>query len=95
MADRIWIYDSTLFAGDRAPGHALKPEDKARMAERLDQMGVDVIEAGMPADGMVAVESIRRVAGVLHSAILSVYCRTLPQDIADAAALVNPCAVPD
>mgnify|MGYP000846665763 FL=1 len=89
MADRIWIYDSTLFAGDRAPGHAMRPEDKARLAEKLEQMGVDVIEAGMPADGMAAVESIRRIAGVLHSAVLSVYCRTLPQDIAEAAALVQ------
>ena len=89
MADRIWIYDSTLFAGDRAPGHALRPEDKVRLAETLDQMGVDVIEAGMPADGAAAVESIRRVAQVLQRAVLSVYCRTLPQDIADAAALVK------
>lgn len=90
MADRIWIYDSTLFAGDRAPGHALRSEDKARLAEVLDHMGVDVIEAGMPADGITAVESIRRIAGVLRNAVISVYCRTLPQDIADAAALVKP-----
>lgn len=90
MTDRIWIYDSTLFAGDRAPGHALRPDDKVHLAATLDDLGVDVIEAGMPADGPAAVESIQRVAGVLRNATLSVYCRTLPQDIADAAALVKP-----
>lgn len=86
MADRIWIYDSTLFAGDHAPGHSQRPEDKPRMAAMLDKLGVDIIEAGMP-DDEAAMEDIRRIAAEVHDAIISILCRTRPEDIMAAAQL--------
>jgi len=88
MADRIWIYDSTLFAGDHAPGHSMRPEDKPRMAAMLDRMGVDIIEAGMPADDD-DIDTIYRVAQVLHGAKLSIICRTRPEDIMAAAQIAR------
>src|SRR6218665_2572510 len=88
MTDRIWIYDSTLFAGDHAPGHSMRLEDKPRMAEMLDSMGVDVIEAGMPA-GEEELEPIRRVGAVLRGAKLGIICRTRPEDIMAAAQLAR------
>lgn len=88
MTDRIWIYDSTLFAGDHAPGHSMRPEDKSRMAEMLDSLGVDVIEAGMPA-GDEQMETIRRVGAVLRNAKLGIICRTRPEDIMAAAQIAR------
>ncbi|MDP2206996.1 MAG: 2-isopropylmalate synthase [Alphaproteobacteria bacterium] len=86
MTDRIWIYDSTLFAGDHAPGHSMRAEDKPRLAEMLDRMGVDIIEAGMP-DDENGIESIRRVAQVLQGAKIAIICRTRPEDIMAAVQL--------
>lgn len=84
MTDRIWLYDSTLFAGDHAPGHSMRAEDKLRLAEMLDKMGVDIIEAGMPDDD-ASIANMRQIARVVRSAKIAILCRTRPEDIMAAA----------
>ena len=44
----ITIFDTTLRDGEQSPGAAMTHEEKLRIAELLDEMGVDVIEAGFP-----------------------------------------------
>ena len=47
----VKIFDTTLRDGEQAPGIALSPEDKIRIAIALDDLGVDIIEAGFAASG--------------------------------------------
>src|SRR6266478_1850450 len=46
--DRVVIFDTTLRDGEQSPGATMTHEEKLEVAELLDQMGVDVIEAGFP-----------------------------------------------
>ncbi|HHS82806.1 MAG TPA: 2-isopropylmalate synthase, partial [Devosia sp.] len=47
-SDRIFIFDTTLRDGEQAPGATMTLEEKLQIAELLDEMGVDIIEAGFP-----------------------------------------------
>ena len=46
--DRVIIFDTTLRDGEQCPGATMTFEEKLEIAEMLDDMGVDVIEAGFP-----------------------------------------------
>src|SRR5215475_9098373 len=46
--DRVVIFDTTLRDGEQCPGATMTHEEKLEVAEVLDQMGVDIIEAGFP-----------------------------------------------
>jgi len=46
--DKVEIFDTTLRDGEQVPGCKLDTEQKLIIAERLDELGVDVIEAGFP-----------------------------------------------
>ena len=48
MAQKIQIFDTTLRDGEQVPGCQLKTEEKIIIARELEQLGVDVIEAGFP-----------------------------------------------
>lgn len=63
MSDRVRIFDTTLRDGEQTPGVTVTPEQKVQIAVRLDQLGVDAIEAGFPivsAGEMRAVKEIAR-----------------------------------
>ena len=59
---RITIFDTTLRDGEQSPGIALHPHEKAEIAEQLERLGVDVIEAGFPASSPGDFEGVREVA---------------------------------
>ena len=46
--DRVVIFDTTLRDGEQCPGATMTHEEKLEVAELLDRMGVDIIEAGFP-----------------------------------------------
>ena len=46
--ERIAIFDTTLRDGEQSPGCSMNLDEKLRMARQLEQLGVDVIEAGFP-----------------------------------------------
>ena len=46
--DTIHIFDTTLRDGEQSPGFSMHREEKLRLARQLEQLGVDVIEAGFP-----------------------------------------------
>jgi 2-isopropylmalate synthase len=62
MARKIDIFDTTLRDGEQAPGNKMRTEDKIRMARKLCEMGVDVIEAGFPASSPGDFESVSEIA---------------------------------
>jgi D-citramalate synthase len=59
---KIRIFDTTLRDGEQTPGVSLTPENKLRIAQRLDELGCDVIEAGFAAVSEGELESVRLIA---------------------------------
>jgi len=60
--ERIRVFDTTLRDGEQTPGVSLTPENKLRIAQRLDELGVDVIEAGFAAVSEGELESVKLIS---------------------------------
>src|SRR6202163_1651083 len=63
MADRVYIFDTTLRDGEQSPGCSMNVPEKVRMAAKLVELGVDILEAGFPiaSDGdSEAVDAVSR-----------------------------------
>jgi 2-isopropylmalate synthase len=81
---RITIFDTTLRDGEQSPGIALQPHEKAEIAEQLERLGVDVIEAGFPASSPGDFEGVREVARTVERTTVTALARTRKEDV-DAA----------
>ncbi|MFN7612305.1 MAG: 2-isopropylmalate synthase, partial [Alphaproteobacteria bacterium] len=70
MTQEIIIFDTTLRDGEQSPGMSMTREEKLLVAELLDTMGVDVIEAGfaMASDGDF--EAVKAIAEVTQNAVV-------------------------
>jgi 2-isopropylmalate synthase len=82
---RITIFDTTLRDGEQSPGIALRPDEKAEIAEQLERLGVDVIEAGFAVSSPGDFEGVKAVASAVERPTVASLCRTRKEDI-DAAA---------
>ena len=81
----IQIFDTTLRDGEQAPGIALSPDEKVKIAQALDDFGVDYIEAGFAVSSDIEKETIKRIMDCgMHATVLSL-ARSVKRDI-DAAA---------
>ncbi len=87
---RIIIFDTTLRDGEQSPGMSMTKEEKLLVADVLDGMGVDVIEAGfaMASDGDF--ESVRAIAGTKKQAVICSLARAKTVDIERAAEALKP-----
>jgi 2-isopropylmalate synthase len=84
MPERVKILDTTLRDGEQTPNVALSVDDKLKIAQALDELGVDIIEAGFAINSEGEAEAVKRIAGAgLKSEICSL-CRASAKDI-DAA----------
>ena len=77
----VMLFDTTLRDGEQAPGIALSPDDKVRIAMALDDLGVDIIEAGFAASSQREAEAIRTISSELRSANVCSLARSLPSDV--------------
>lgn len=84
MARYIKIFDTTLRDGEQSPGASMSLEQKVEMAEALESLGVDIIEAGFPVSSQVQFEAVRRIASILEKATVVGLARCVQKDI-DAA----------
>ncbi len=84
-ARRISIFDTTLRDGEQSPGIALQPHEKAEIAEQLERLGVDVVEAGFPGASPGDYEGVRSVALAVEAPTVAALARTVRGDL-DAAA---------
>jgi 2-isopropylmalate synthase len=82
---RIKIFDTTLRDGEQSPGIALRPEEKAAIAIALEQLGVDVVEAGFAASSPGDFAGVAAVAEAVESVTVASLARTTQEDI-DASA---------
>lgn len=83
--DRVYIFDTTLRDGEQSPGCSMNLDEKVRVARLLDEMGVDVIEAGFPIASVGDFEAVRAVAEVVERAEVAGLCRAAKGDIDRAA----------
>ena len=90
MAREVIIFDTTLRDGEQAPGNAMSPEAKLRLARQLDALGVDVIEAGFPAASQGDLRGVQQVAETVHRPIIAALARCHDRDIDAAAEALQP-----
>ena len=74
---RIQIFDTTLRDGEQSPGIALQPHEKAEIAEQLERLGVDVIEAGFAGASPGDFEGVRAVARAVTGPTVASLVRTV------------------
>jgi len=92
MTDRLTVFDTTLRDGEQAPGFSMTIDEKIRMARQLDELGVDVIEAGFPIASDDDAEAVRRVALEVRRPIIAGLARCNRGDIDRAGESLAPAA---
>lgn len=78
---RVLIFDTTLRDGEQSPGASMTLEEKIQIAEFLDMMGVDIIEAGFPIASNGDFESVSEVSRVVNNAVVCGLARAGAKDI--------------
>src|SRR4030088_2059132 len=88
--DRVVIFDTTLRDGEQCPGATMTHEEKIEVAELLDTMGVDIIEAGFPiaSDGDLA--AVNEIAKRSRNAVICGLSRAAFNDIDRCAEAIRP-----
>ncbi|PKL73986.1 MAG: 2-isopropylmalate synthase [Methanobacteriales archaeon HGW-Methanobacteriales-2] len=84
IPEKVRIFDTTLRDGEQTPGVAITPDEKIRIAKRLDRLGVDIIEVGFPAASLGEQRAAREIKGLGLNAQVCGLARVLQEDI-DAA----------
>jgi len=83
--NNIQIFDTTLRDGEQVPGCKLNTEQKIVIAEQLDALGVDVIEAGFPVSSPGDFKSVEAIAKIVRNATVCGLTRSVENDIKVAA----------
>ncbi|WP_201859949.1 2-isopropylmalate synthase [Microvirga soli] len=92
--DRVLIFDTTLRDGEQCPGATMTLEEKLEVAELLDTMGVDIIEAGFPIASNGDFEAVALIAKQVRRATVAGLARAISADIARAGEAVRHAARP-
>jgi len=87
--DRVVIFDTTLRDGEQCPGATMTFEEKMEVADFLDQMGVDIIEAGFPIASDGDFEAVAAIAGRVKTATVAGLARAIDKDIDRAGEAVR------
>ncbi|MEM9468654.1 MAG: 2-isopropylmalate synthase [Pseudomonadota bacterium] len=89
-ANRVIIFDTTLRDGEQSPGCSMNLDEKLRIAHLLDEMGVDVIEAGFPIASQGDWEAVNEIAKVLKTSVVCGLSRATKKDIEASATALKP-----
>ena len=85
MSDRLFIFDTTLRDGEQVPGCQLNTIEKIQIAKQLEQLGVDVIEAGFPISSPGDFNSIVEISKAVTWPTICALTRAVEKDIDVAA----------
>jgi 2-isopropylmalate synthase len=92
--NRVSIFDTTLRDGEQSPGCSMNLTEKVRMAQKLQDLGVDIIEAGFPIASEGDFAAVRAVAAQCRNVKIAALCRTSELDVARAADALKYAAHP-
>mgnify|MGYP001130456717 CR=1 FL=1 len=84
LPQKVQIHDATLRDGEQTPGVVFRKEDKVRIAKGLDEVGVERIEAGMPAVSSEDFEAIKEISKLGLKSKIFTFARALKSDIDSA-----------
>ncbi len=85
MSDRLYIFDTTLRDGEQVPGCQLNTVEKIQVAKQLEQLGVDVIEAGFPISSPGDFNSVVEISKAVTWPSICALTRAVEKDIDCAA----------
>ncbi|MDR0833160.1 MAG: 2-isopropylmalate synthase [Candidatus Symbiothrix sp.] len=85
MADRLYIFDTTLRDGEQVPGCQLNTIEKIQVAQALENLGVDVIEAGFPVSSPGDFNSVVEISKAVTWPTICALTRAVENDIKVAA----------
>ncbi len=85
MVDRVYIFDTTLRDGEQSPGCSMTVPEKLRMAAKLVELGVDILEAGFPIASAGDSESVDAISREFPWAQVAALARSNRQDVEAAA----------
>jgi len=91
---RIAVFDTTLRDGEQSPGYTMGVNEKLRMARKLDQLGVDIIEAGFPIASEDDFNAVSLISGAVRRPIIAGLARAAETDIRRAWAALEGAARP-
>ena len=94
IADRVVIFDTTLRDGEQSPGAALNVNEKVELALALQELGVDVIEAGFPISSPGDFRAVQRVSQEVRGCVVCGLTRANKKDIDAAAEALRDAARP-
>lgn len=81
LPKKVKVHDATLRDGEQTPGVVFTVDDKVEIAKMLDEIGVDRIEAGMPAVSKADEEAIKKIVGLGLKAEIFSFARAIKEDI--------------
>ncbi|MCB2054573.1 MAG: 2-isopropylmalate synthase [Geminicoccaceae bacterium] len=90
--DRVVIFDTTLRDGEQSPGASMNTAEKLQVARVLEEMGVDVIEAGFPIASEDDFHAVREIAKVVEGSVVCGLARAASADIDRCAEAIAPAA---
>jgi 2-isopropylmalate synthase len=92
--EKVYIFDTTLRDGEQVPGCKLNASEKIELALQLEDLGVDIIEAGFPISSPGDFESVKQIASIIKNATVCGLSRANQKDIETAAAALKPAKRP-
>ena len=81
MTEKIYIFDTTLRDGEQSPGASMNLEEKLQIAEVLDDMKVDIIEAGFPIASNGDFEAVQEISRKIQNSTIAGLARASLKDI--------------
>jgi 2-isopropylmalate synthase len=90
IPDHVIVFDTTMRDGEQSPGASMSIEEKLELAKMLEEMGVDVIEAGFPIASNGDFDAVRRIAGIVSESVVCGLARAAAIDIDRCAEAIRP-----
>ncbi len=94
MNSTVKIFDTTLRDGEQSPGATMNTGEKVRIAQQLEKLNVDIIEAGFPISSEGDFEAVRAISKMIKRAEVAALARTNPKDIDRAWEAVKGARLP-
>ncbi len=94
MADRVYIFDTTLRDGEQSPGCSMNTQDKLRMARQLVELGVDILESGFPIASDGDFEAVQAISREFRWAQVAALARAVRVDVERALKALEPARRP-